>query len=81
MGRPDYAGRPFVALRPDGAPLTLTPYFRLRTVAGAMQAPLGLPRDCVGLWAEGGGPAERLGPGHYRLHGGERLRSSDPDAV
>ena len=77
----DYKGKSFVARDARGSPLTVTPYFRLRTVAGAMQATLGLAEDCVGLRTEDGRRVERKGRGLYALDGGETLVSSEPGAV
>jgi hypothetical protein len=81
MSRADYSGAPFVARDSRGTRLTLTPFYRLRTVAGAMQAALGLPEDCVGLRAEDGRGVERLAPKSYTIGSGSLLTSSDPGAV
>jgi hypothetical protein len=81
MLRADYSGAPFVARDSRGTPLTVTPFYQLRTVAGAMQAALGLPQDCVGLRADDGRMVERLGFGSYTIGRGDLLTSSDPNAV
>ena len=81
MSRADYSGAPFVARDLRGVPVTLTPYFQLRTVSGAMQAALGLPEDCVALRAGDGRRVERLAAGRYTLGGDTALTSSDPNAV
>ena len=76
----DYAGRSFEAFDADGRPTRLTPLYRLRTIAGAMQAALCLPEDLVGLRTDDGRRVERLGPGRYALPGGPPLTAPAPDA-